>query len=356
MQNGGVTSSTDTTNGAYARARAEGRGGVHEFSPCLPLVTPPPCLPLNRIHTSPPKKGTILHNKHKQTLHLKVDGITPGNLTTRLLYIQTHTHTHTHTHNMACAGDCCGAVAQHWRQRQRRWQRRKARTIAGAGTKINFEKKWRLSQRAKYDGRAMWPWCARHAGRGRAHGRGPASLGRGTGHGAVARCAGGDRPGAFQVSLVGSRRRAVPPPHALSPALDCSADLSRARSPPQRGLRAWASRRTSLKLSAAAAIKQTFLVLALASFSMGADIPGVYSNFRSREISVPREPHPVPRQRYGRCETSRGDWNLGAGWGGGEWVPAPWYVGVRIGEAGHPGPERERHKGRKRKLTPEQSF
>ena len=183
MQNGGVTSSTDTTNGAYARARAEGRGGVHEFSPCLPLVTPPPCLPLNRIHTSPPKKGTILHNKHKQTLHLKVDGITPGNLTTRLLYIQTHTHTHTHTHNMACAGDCCGAVAQHWRQRQRRWQRRKARTIAGAGTKINFEKKWRLSQRAKHDGRAMWPWCARHAGRGRAHGRGPASLGRGTGHG-----------------------------------------------------------------------------------------------------------------------------------------------------------------------------
>ena len=89
---------------------------------------------------------------------------------------------------------------------------------------------------------------------------------------------------------------------------------------------------------------------------MGADIPGVYSNFRSREISVPREPHHVPRQRYGRCETSRGDWNLGAGTWRGEWVPAPWYVGVRIGEAGHPGPERERHKGRKRKLTPEQSF
>ena len=47
---------------------------------------------------------------------------------------------------------------------------------------------------------------------------------------------------------------------------------------------------------------------------------------------------------------------MGAGTWRGEWVPAPWYVGVRIGEAGHPGPERERHKGRKRKLTPEQSF
>ena len=45
-----------------------------------------------------------------------------------------------------------------------------------------------------------------------------------------------------------------------------------------------------------------------------------------------------------------------SGWWRGNWVPAPWYVGVRIGEAGHPGPERERHKGRKRKLTPEQSF
>ena len=47
---------------------------------------------------------------------------------------------------------------------------------------------------------------------------------------------------------------------------------------------------------------------------------------------------------------------MGAGRWRGEWVPAPWYVGVRIGEAGHPGPERERHKGRKRKLTPEQSL